>query len=131
MLLIKTEIKESIIPGAGMGCFVTEFVSAGTKIWEFKHNLDRLISKKEFDSLPELEKKFVTTYAYLYKDEFHLCIDNARFFNHSSDNYNTLDPEDELATYAKTDLNPGDEILSNYYNFGATPEDKSWMFENF
>ena len=129
MLLVKTYIKESSIPGAGMGCFANEFIPKGTKIWELKSDLDRIITQNEFNSYTELEKEFVLIYSYIYNGTYHLCIDNARFFNHSSTDFNTLDPTDELATYAKRDIQKDEEILSDYRNFGITEKDKQFNSE--
>ena len=129
MLLVKTYIKESSIPNAGMGCFANEFIPKGTKIWELKPNLDRIITQEEFDTYTELEKEFILIYSYMYEGTYHLCIDNARFFNHSSKNHKTLDPTDELVTYAKRDIEKHEEILSDYRNFGITEDDKKFNSE--
>lgn len=129
MLLVKTFIKDSLIPGAGLGCFAGEFIERGRKIWELHPNMDRIISKIEFEKLPDIEKEFVVTYGYMYNGDFHLCIDNARFFNHSIENCNTIDPSSEMATYAKRDINIGEEILSNYLNFGLNSSDVDWMLK--
>lgn len=126
MLLVKTYIKESTIPGAGMGCFSSEFIPKGAKIWELNTKLDRVITQSEFDSFTDLEKEFIKIYSYKYNNTYHLCIDNARFFNHHDINYNTLDPDDELATYAKEDIYPDQEIISNYHNFGISESDKEF-----
>lgn len=126
MLLVKTYIRNSTIEGAGIGCFAAEFIPKGTKIWEMNPLLDRLITQEEFEGFSELEKVFIDVYGYKHNGVYYLCIDNARFFNHSSSDCNTLDPEDNM-TYAKVDIHPDDEILSDYTNFGVTEEDKIWI----
>jgi SET domain-containing protein len=130
MLLVKTFLKESTIVGAGIGCFANEFISAGTQIWKFNPYIDRLIQPIELKNFSILENEFIKTYSFMHNGFFYLCADNARFFNHSIDKYNTLDPvEDKHATYAKIDINIGEEIISNYGNFGITEEDKKFNLE--
>ena len=125
MLLVKTYIDKSIIPNAGLGCFSQEFISKGTKIWEYKPEIDR-----EFDeikeSFSELEKSFIETYAFAHNQKLYLCVDNARFFNHSSKLFNTIDPVGSNCTYAARDINIGEEIISDYSSFGDTDFDKEF-----
>jgi SET domain-containing protein len=129
MLLIETFIAASTIPNAGLGCFANEFVPKGTKIWELNSSLDRTITFDELSLLTELEQRFVKTYAYSHNEVLYLCIDNARFFNHSNEAYNTYDPSDEFCTYASRDINIGEEIISDYSSFGVTDDDKQFNLE--
>ena len=120
MLTVKTYIDKS--PIAGMGCFAAEDIKEGDLIWELNPFLDRIYTEENLKFMSELEVNFVKTYAYLHNGLYFLCIDSARFFNHSSENYNTLDPFNEYKTYALRDIKKGEEILSNYGTFGG-PED--------
>jgi len=122
-LLVKTFLKESSIPDAGIGCFAAEFIAKGTKIWQFNPKLDRIFNEEEFNSFKGLEKDFLKRYCYKNRGKFILCTDNARFFNHSFE-CNTLDigdAEDETLnhTYALIDIKEGEEILSDYRSFGS------------
>lgn len=125
-LLVKTFIKESTMPGAGMGCFSSQFIPKGTKIWELNTALDRIYTQQDFDRLSDLEKAFVSTYAYKHHNLYFLCVDNARFFNHSVERCNTLDPSDVYCTFAARDIDAGEEIISNYYEFGCTEGDSQF-----
>ena len=123
MLNIKTYIDKSTIPGAGLGCFAGEDIKEGTLIWEFNPLMDRIYTKACLSKMSELEIDFINTYAYSHNGLYILCIDNGRFFNHSEEP-NTLDPADQYCSYAKRDIKKGEEILSNYYTFGLTKEDR-------
>lgn len=130
-LLVKTRLNVSSIPDAGIGCFADQFIPKGTKIWELNTAVDRIYTQQDYDRLTELEQKFVEIYAYKHHDLYFLCVDNARFFNHSKQNFNTLDPDTEYVTYAARDIQPGEEILSNYENFGTNESDKSFNTKGF
>lgn len=122
-LLVKTFLQTSTIPEAGIGCFAGEFIPKGTKIWELNTAVDRIYTEQDYQRLSELEKQFVNIYAYKHHNLYFVCVDNARFFNHSVDNCNTIDPSTEYTTYASKDINQGEEILSNYFKFGSSDED--------
>jgi uncharacterized protein len=130
MLLKKTTLKSSLIPGAGLGCFAAEFIPKGSVIWEFNPLIDRVFAQSEIDQCTELEQSFLNTYCYKYNGLYFLCVDNGRFFNHSDDpntseeSYSTASFTRQ-ATIASKDINIGDEIVSNYAHFGITPADTS------
>jgi SET domain-containing protein len=123
MLLIKTYLDKSKIQNAGIGCFASEFVEKGAKIWRFNPFFDLVYTEENLINLSALEYQFVMKYSFRYNNLYYLCIDNARFFNHCKETPNTYDPINELATYAATDINIGDEILSDYTTFGANDID--------
>lgn len=125
-LLVKTKLNVSSIPNAGIGCFAAQFIPKGAKIWELNTAVDRIYTQQDLESLTKLEQEFVNIYAYKHHDLYFLCVDNARFFNHSKENFNTLDPDTEYVTYAARDIQEGEEILSNYENFGTTETDKTF-----
>ncbi len=129
MLLVKTYLSISNIPGAGLGCFADQEIKNGEKIWKFSHLIDRVYSEEKIEFFSELEKSFIKKYAYKQNGLYYLCVDNAKFFNHSDDNCNTKDPENEPCTYASRDIKIGEEILSNYNNFGSTEEDNKFNME--
>lgn len=126
MLLVKTYIATSTIPNAGMGCFANEIILKGTKIWELNPILDRVYTEHNIRMMTDLEAEFVRIYSYKHNGLYFLCVDNARFFNHSETNFNTIDPSDEYATYAARNINIGEEIISNYLSFGITDDDKKF-----
>jgi SET domain-containing protein len=122
MMLVKTYIKESTIPEAGLGCFAAEFIPKDTLIWIFNPSLDRDLSEHQLGGFSSLEKDFIKTYAYKHNGYYYLCIDNGRFINHA-DNPNTYESKQMQATYALKDIAEGEEILSNYAEFGITQDD--------
>jgi uncharacterized protein len=118
MMTVKNHLGMSIIPGAGLGVFVSEPVKKGDIVWKFVPGLDLLL-----DGLPEepLFRDYVLTYGYEPLGEpgkWLLCVDNGRFVNHS-DHPNTGDTKEE--TFALYDLPAGTEILSNYHAFAIHP----------
>ncbi len=122
MLLVKTQLKISEIPNAGLGCFAAEFIPQGTKIWEFNPLIDRVFSEKDFPNLSLLELEYLSKYSYKNNGLYYLCADNGRFINHSIFP-NTYEDTNIQATYAFRDIKEGEEILSDYRSFGVTSED--------
>jgi hypothetical protein len=122
MLEVKTYIDKSTVPDAGLGCFAAEFIPKGARIWKLNPTIDKVFSDLNITLMSELEQTFIKTYCYRHNGLYFLCVDNARFFNHSDDP-NTVDPCDEYSTYAARDINQGEEILSDYRSFGKSAED--------
>lgn len=118
MLKVKTYIKESSIPNAGIGCFADEFIPKGTRIWSLDAKIDRVFHNGDLFEMSDIEIEFIEKYAYMHNGLYYLCVDNARFFNHSSTDFNTVDPINEYITYAARDIEKDEEILSNYNSFG-------------
>lgn len=130
MLLIKTKIEASKINGTGL--FANQFIPKGTVIWKFQPGFDIKIDKNELDKLPKIAKDSFLKYAYFNSttNKYILCFDDARFFNHSDnpncidDNPNcieeeSLDGEEEGITIAARDIQPGEELTSDYRDFDA------------
>lgn len=124
---VRTKITISSIPGAGLGCFAEEFIPAGTMIWEFSHGFDKCFTEKELQMVSRIEREFLEKYSYKHGGDYFLCVDNGRFINHS-DSPNTWESKESQATYSLTDIRPGEEILSDYRNFGCTTEDLEFNF---
>ena len=119
MMLIDTYVAPSTIPGAGYGLFTRQFISARTLIWRFVPGLDLVL-----DDLPAepLFRRFLMKYAYreLTTRKWVLCIDDARFMNHSSDHANTGEtPEGNTA--ALVDIAPDTELTCDYREFAENP----------
>ncbi|MGZ4055202.1 MAG: SET domain-containing protein [Bacteroidia bacterium] len=122
MLTVKTSLKLSAIPNAGIGLFAEEFIPKGTKIWEFTPGLDLKFTEEEYSKFNDLNTDFLFKYTYKCNGEYILCVDNGRFINHSDD-ANTDDSSSFFQTIAKKDIQAGEEITSNYNEFGRTAED--------
>ena len=125
MLEVKTYIDKSTIPGAGFGCFTDQFIKKGKVIWRFNPFFDRIYTDDNMLLMSNLEIDFINTYAYMHNGLYFLCIDNGRFFNHSYEP-NTIDPSNEYVTYASRDILRGEEILSDYRNFGISEIDNKF-----
>ena len=81
------------------------------------------MKKKDLNQLPEVAKSWVLHYGYYDEDEdeYVICVDDARFFNHS-ENPNTDNTIKEV-TIATKDIRKGEEITCNYFEFDA---DSKW-----
>jgi hypothetical protein len=118
MLRIPTRLAPSRIPGAGLGLFTRDAAPAGALIWRFDPGLDVVLRDLPADPLL---RRFVEVYGYMPLDgapRWVVCLDDARFINHS-DAPNTEDTE-EITTAAR-DLTPGEEITSDYRRFCRRP----------
>jgi uncharacterized protein len=127
MMLVRTKISESDIEGAGLGCFAEEFIPAGTCIWRFSPDFDKCFTEKDLQKVSPVEREFLEKYSYRHGGNYFLCVDNGRFFNHSN-SPNTWESKEGQATYALIDISPGEEILSDYRNFGCTDDDLVFNF---
>ena len=120
MLLVKTYLAPS--PIHGIGLFADQFIPRGTQIWEFTNGMDFEISQDEIAKLSPLDQGFVARYGYRNKvtGKHVVCVDDARFFNHSS-KPNT-DNTDEKYTIANRDIESGEELTCDYFEFDADAE---------
>ena len=120
MLLIKTKIGPSNINGIGL--FAAQFIPKGTLVWKFKSGFDQKIKKSEIEPLSQSGKEQFLKYAYLSSknDEYVLCFDDARFFNHSDDP-NCVDMvsagDGEPNDISCRDISEGEELTCDYRSF--------------
>ena len=100
-------------PIHGLGCFSSENVKKGHRIWEFHPIIDRVITEFELSLLPDHIVKLVQTHAEFVAKEsvFRLAADGAFFMNHS-DSPNFEDFGDYAI--AQNDIAIGDEITCDY-----------------
>ncbi len=127
MLYVKNIIQSSLIPGAGLGLFTTEFISVNSLVWQWDDRIDRRILKNEINNFSNLIQEFLSTYAYSDEKYLYLCSDNARFFNHSS-NPNVVaheigNPSNLTVNFALRDIQPGEELTIDYKEF-----DQDWEY---
>lgn len=109
MLLVRTKVKPSEIHGTGL--FADEFIPKGTII--FKESFfTKHFTQEQYESLPQLQREFISHYCYFLGGVWRCSMDNDRFMNHS-ENPNTIEPDD-YTTVAAVDINIGDEITTNY-----------------
>lgn len=113
-------------PLHGLGVFADEFIPKGTTIWKFDPIIDRPITELEFSTLPKNIQDHVAHYSYKSDGKYIYCGDDGRYFNHS-DKPNTLGVESEDGygmTVAARDIQPGEEMTSDYNEFDEDFERK-------
>ena len=125
MLLVKTKVGPS--PVHGLGLFADEFIPKGTRIWEFCESVDSRFDKSRLEGMSEEEQDALLMHTYVNPrtNLYVLCGDDARYINHSDQpNPHDIDFDDGLfngegITIAARDIQPGEELLSDYRAFDA------------
>ena len=129
MLLVMATVRPSEMHGLGL--FADEFIPKGTVIWRFDGRVDRRYDESQLAALPAEEQERLFTFCYVNPGTrlYVYCGDNARYINHS-EQPNTDDLgfeegefEGEGVTIAARDIQPGEEILSDYRSFDADARD--------
>lgn len=116
MLTIRTLLKENIIHGFGV--FADEEIKKDRIIWQFNRLIDKIISTKEMEKMPEHTAEYLAHYCEYFPDIgiFVLSGDHDRFTNHSDDpNSHVILPNGPHAmTVASRNIAPGEEITCDY-----------------
>jgi SET domain-containing protein len=129
MLLVKTKVAPS--PVHGLGLFADQFIPSGTRIWEYNDAVDSRFDERRLLGLSEDEQDELLKHTYRNPRTklYVVCGDDARYMNHS-DVPNTEDigydeglVNGEGVTIAGRDIQPGEEIFSNYAAFDADARD--------
>ena len=83
MLIIRTTVRPSSIHGLGL--FADQKILQGAIIWVMHKNLDQIISEEQWHVLPMPAKECLHTFMYWsrLKNNYVICLDNARYMNHS------------------------------------------------
>ncbi|MFA7193921.1 MAG: SET domain-containing protein [Candidatus Paceibacterota bacterium] len=129
MLMVKTKVKKSTIPDAGLGLFADEFIKKGTMTWRFCPGFDQILYEDDMLRLSEPARKEFLKHNYksLEGDYYVSCGDDERFINHS-ENPNIVEDDStnssEPFSIASRDINPGEELFCNYYDFDANADMK-------
>lgn len=133
MLLVKTKLSYS--PIHGIGLFADEFIKKGTEVWRFTPKLDRVFTEQELQEQNTHDREFLETYCFKYFGKYYLCVDDARFMNHSAKpnctdiGVDDIQDDDLGYTVAIADIQPGEEITCDYRNFGGEEEDDAFNLE--
>ena len=127
MLLVKTTVGPS--PIHGLGLFAAERIEKGAVIWRFTPGLDARFTPEEASALPPAAREHLAVYSFTSKQPGMrtLCVDNAKYFNHSRTPSSLSaheDGEEEVVTRALRDILPGEEITDDYRSFES--EFKEW-----
>jgi uncharacterized protein len=125
MTIVKTRLKET--KDKGIGLFADEFIPKNSLWWVEDTRFDKIISKAEYENANLLQKEFYDTYIFIKRDgTIYLCVDNARFINHSN-NPNTDNIGDDC--FVTRDIHPGEELTCDYRTICETCVNKLG-FEN-
>jgi|APLak6261682215_1056145.scaffolds.fasta_scaffold02099_4 hypothetical protein len=131
MLVVETYLSES--RGKGIGIFAKYDIPKDSIWWIRNENFDKVITPGELHSYDELAKQFIKEYGFLEATgNWHLCIDNARFSNHSDlpNTFNNWNESGELVScIAIKDIKAGEEILCDYKEICITCKE-NLGFEN-
>jgi SET domain-containing protein len=126
MFVVRTKLDSS--PIHGLGTFADEFIPRGSTIWMVHPEFDIEFSPQDLDGLPPHTRERVMHFAYLSTTtgRWVLCADDARFMNHSShpNTRNAIDGRGYDTTVAARDIQAGEEITCDYYEFDADAERK-------
>ncbi len=119
MMTITTYLKE--VPGKGLGIFSEENIKFGDTVYEDDNALSKIFKGVDVYMMSVLQQDFVKKYATYKKDTdtWYLCLDNARFWNHS-DTPNTkyiMHGDGIGAMVATMDIPAGTELTSDYREF--------------
>ncbi len=120
MLLVKTYLAPS--PIHGIGLFAAERIPRGTVVWRLDTTIDCELTEAEVERLAPPSREQIRKYTYLdrVRGKLVLCGDDARFFNHEdSPNCHDLPDADGGTTVAARDIEPGEELTSDYSSFDA------------
>jgi SET domain-containing protein len=113
MLLVRTYLDKSAIDAIGL--FAAEPIEAGTVVWKL-YDIDIVMHETALreQKLTSLQLDFIETYSYKNGNTYYLCIDDARFMNHSP-TPNTR--EAAQSSIASRRIEAGGELTCNYGNF--------------
>ncbi len=114
MLLVKNYLDKSSIHG--MWVFAWDYIPKWTIVWKYIKDFDAIIPANKLSSFPEIAQKWIEHYWYLENGNYILCMDDAKFFNHSK-NYNVDDKWWSETTIANRNIKKWEEILCNYESF--------------
>ena len=120
MLYVKTYLDKSSIQGIGV--FADEFIPKDTLVWAM-HDLDMMIEKQYFNALPEIAQEFIKIHGDwdIQLQKITMSFDNDKFMNHSfTPNIRFVNQR----TFADRDIQKGEEMTINYYEFDEKAEEK-------
>ncbi|MEC9367464.1 MAG: SET domain-containing protein-lysine N-methyltransferase [Pseudomonadota bacterium] len=116
MMLVRSYVAQSAIQG--LGVFAGEFIPKGMMLWEINPKFDVFISESEAANLPAHIQEYLARYTYPHLEKPGFIIldsDDGKYMNHS-ETPNT-DFREFARGYAVHDIQKGDEITCNYYEF--------------
>lgn len=129
MLLVKTVVKESTIPGAGKGLFADEFIAAGTLVWRVDTGVDKIIPDIEVQNYSAQQRQEFAFHAFQSNitTDWIACFDGAQYVNHGDTpnlKQEKIGDDVEFSDVAVRDIWPGEELLDNYFDYDLDAERK-------
>ncbi len=116
MLTVETFLADS--KEKGIGLFSKKRIAKGETWWIRNEAFDKVTEQAIVESYPDLAKVFIKNYGFLEPTgKWYLCIDNARFSNHSNNpnSKNIVNNSGEIIScIALRDIVEGEEILCDY-----------------
>lgn len=128
MLRVKTRVAPSEIQGLGL--FAEEDVPEGATIWRFDPGIDQVVDLRYVDPGDERARDFILKYGYqtvVDQPVFVLCVDDARFMNHSDDP-NIVETEER--SVAIRPIRRGEEITTDYKAFDRRYASRNPMWDS-
>ncbi len=127
-MTIKTTVKDT--PDKGSGLFTVEKITKGDIVFRDDPSFDRVFSREEVQSMPNVLREFVKFYASYdkKKQEYYLDADNTKFINHS-DNPNITYIEDKGVMVATRDIDSDEELTSDYREYDDPSKEGNFGFE--
>lgn len=122
-------VKVKLAPSGihGLGLFAAEPIAAGSTVWCWDEGVDvclPLDARDGQDVVPEV-RRFLTTYAWLGDGALWLCVDEARFMNHS-DTPNCISHGGGTPSIALRNIAVGEELTEDYSKW-----DEEWDPKHF
>lgn len=127
MLQVPTRLGASSIHGIGV--FATSPIPAGTEVWRFSPGFDLDFEPSIVEGFPKHIRDWFAHYGYVdfHTERLVICLDNARFINHSAEpNLRSDYGRDRFGQdYAARDIEVGEELTADYSEFERTPVERS------
>ena len=124
MLRVPTDLRPSSIHGIGV--FAAEPIPAGTEVWRFSPGLDLDLDSSVVEDLPRHLQDWFAHFGYVdfHLDRLIVCLDNARFINHSAaPNLRSDYSADRYGPdFAVRDIEAGEELTADYAEFEREQE---------
>lgn len=124
MLRVPTHLRPSTIHG--IGAFAAGGIPAGAEVWRFSPGFDLDLDPSVVEGLPQHLRDWFAHFGYV---DYHLgrlivCLDDARFINHSSTpNLRSDYSADPYGPdFAARDIEAGEELTADYAEFEREPD---------
>ena len=119
MLRVPTHLRPSSIHGIGV--FAAERIPAGAEVWRFSPGFDLDLDPLVVEDLPRHLQDWFAHFGYVdfHLDRLIVCLDDARFINHSSSpNLHSDYSADRYGPdFAVRDIEAGEELTADYAEF--------------